>query len=137
MAYHSGKWFYPNQGEMLASAPVEESVAIYIKFGTFQFTWFESMEVFWEWYVRAREECSRKKQAFSVYELLRTGRQMCFIADLEVYCPPKAHWTQLQKIEYTIKNPRDIFCFALFSKAGGSRKPGYFNLYCPANLSSD
>ena len=29
---------------------------------------------------------------------------MCFIADLEVYCPREAHKTHLQKIEYTIKN---------------------------------
>ena len=30
---------------------------------------------------------------------------MCFIANLEVYCPPpETLWTQLQKIEYTIEN---------------------------------
>eukprot|EP00903_Cladosiphon_okamuranus_P018901 g17384.t1 len=89
---------------MLSNAPPDGEVAIYIKFGKFHFTWFESLDEFWEWYFRAEKECRRKKQAFSVYEILRTGRDMCFIADLEVYCPPETQWAQLQKIEYNIKN---------------------------------
>lgn len=103
MPFHCGKWFYERQAEMLHSAP-EYDVAIYIKFGRFHFTWFESLDEFWDWYFRAREECSRDKRAFPVFEILRTGRDMCFIADLEVYCPPETHWIQLQKIEYTVKN---------------------------------
>ncbi|CAB1107648.1 unnamed protein product [Ectocarpus sp. CCAP 1310/34] len=106
MAFHCGKWFYRKQDEMLASVPAEDDVAIYIKVmvDRFYFTWFETFDEFWEWYFRAQEECNRNQRAFSVYEILRTGRDMCFIADLEVYCPPETHWTQLQKIEYTIKN---------------------------------
>eukprot|EP00903_Cladosiphon_okamuranus_P009645 g9178.t1 len=106
MAFHCGKWFYGKQDEMLASAPAEDDVAIYIKVMVDRFysTWFETFDEFWEWYFRAKEECGRNQRAFSVYEILRTGRDMCFIADLEVYCPPETHWTQLQKIEYTIKN---------------------------------
>lgn len=104
MAFHCGKWFYGKQDDMLASAPTEGDVAIYIKFDRFHFTWFESLDEFWVWYFRAQEECSRNKKAFPIFEILRTGRDMCFIADLEVYCPPETHWTQLYKIEYTIKN---------------------------------
>lgn len=101
MVFLCGKWFYRKQDEMLASAPAEDDVEIYIKFDRFFFTWFESFDELWEWYFRAEEECSRNNQAFAVYELLLTGRDMCFIADLEVYCPPETHKTQLQKIEYT------------------------------------
>lgn len=99
-----GKWFYGNQRDMLENAPAEDVVAIYAKFEMNKFTWFESLDEFWDWYFRAEEECRRKEGAFSVSEILRTGRDMCFKADLEVYCPPGTHWTQLQKIEYTIKN---------------------------------
>lgn len=102
MASHCGKWFYPNQDELDANAPAD--VAVYIKFDNYHFTWFESLDEFWEWYFRTQEWCRRKKKAFPVYELLRNGRDMCFLADLEVYCPPETHCTQLQKIEYTIKN---------------------------------
>ena len=96
-----GKRFYGNQAAMLEHAA---GAAIYIKFGKPEFTSFDSLDTFWDWYFRAQEECSRNKMAFPVYEMLRTGQDMCFIADLEVYCPPETHWTQLQKIEYTIKN---------------------------------
>eukprot|EP00752_Nemacystus_decipiens_P017186 g15395.t1 len=99
-----GKWFYGNQRDMLDNAPAEDAVAVYAKFDLNKFTWFESLDEFWDWYHRAEEECRRRQRAFSFYEILRSGRDMCFIADLEVYCPPETHWTQLQKIEYTIKN---------------------------------
>eukprot|EP00903_Cladosiphon_okamuranus_P022359 g20564.t1 len=102
MTFHCGKWFYPNQGELDAHAPAD--VAIYIKFDKYHFTWFESLDEFWEWYFRAQEWCSCNEKAFPVYEMLRNGRDMCFIADLEVYCPPETHRTQLLKIEYIIKN---------------------------------
>eukprot|EP00752_Nemacystus_decipiens_P010633 g9470.t1 len=99
-----GKRFDWKQDDMLSNAPPDGEVAMYAKFEMNKFMWFESPDEFWDWYFRAEEGCKRQQRAFSAYEILRTGRDMCFIADLEVYCPPETHWTQLQKIEYTIKN---------------------------------
>eukprot|EP00903_Cladosiphon_okamuranus_P017931 g16499.t1 len=99
-----GKRFYWKQDDMLNNAPPDGEVAMYAKFEMNKFMWFETRDEFWDWYFRAEEECRRQQRAFSAYEILRTGRDMCFIADLEVYCPPETHWTQLQKIEYTRKN---------------------------------
>lgn len=96
-----GKWFYGLQDTMFAHAA---DAVIYIKFDKNRFTSFDSLDAFWEWYFRAREACRKEKKAFPVFEILHTGNNMCFIADLEVYLPPETDSTQLQKIEYTIKN---------------------------------
>lgn len=96
-----GKRFYGFQDAMLQHAG---DAVIYTKFDKNRFTSFHSLVAFWEWYFQAREACRKKKTAFSVFEILRTGNNMCFIADLEVYLPPETDSIQLQKIEYTVKN---------------------------------
>lgn len=56
------------------------------------------------------------KIAFPTFEPLRTpgNNNMCFVADLEVYvhiAPSETGWVQLQKIEYTTKNPLRVVAY--------------------------
>lgn len=61
---------------------------IFVKHGAFSFSSFDNYDFFLKWFMEYKNICDHKNVPFEIYELMRTGIDMCFAADIEVYVKP-------------------------------------------------
>ena len=95
-----GQEFWYSQADMLRRA---KNAQILIKYTPKQFTYFDSFHDFSVWFKNMRKVCKRLKKPFEVYELLTSGRHMCFICDIEVYFPTSISDADFERVQYTLK----------------------------------
>jgi len=81
----NGHIFWKSQNDMLKNTKNQK---IFIKNGTYTFSAFSDYEYFLEWFESYREICSSEQKEFEIYEMMRSGIDMCFAADVEVYVNP-------------------------------------------------
>lgn len=107
MPLRYGHRFWSTQAEMFRHA---KNAQILIKYDLYEFTFFDNFDFFLEWFQNYRHDCIKSKRPFAIYELLTTGKDMCFVCDIEVYCPLEIHETDFQQLQFTLrKNFREIY----------------------------
>lgn len=95
-----GKYFWSSQAYMFDRA---ENAQIFIKYTPQLFTSFDSFHLFLEWFQKMKKVCERLNEPFEVYEVLSSGRRMCFVCDIEVYCPLSISDPDFDRVQYTLK----------------------------------
>jgi len=105
--------FWGSQENMLKSTKNQK---IFIKHGAFSFSSFDNYDFFLKWFLEYKEKCSSKKSPFEIYELMRTGIDMCFAADVEVYVKPNLALGKRNKL---VKFIMDDF-YRIYNKYGQS-----------------
>lgn len=79
-----------------------ENRKMFVKQGVFSFTFFDNFIFFLKWFSQHREKCQKYQKVFEIYELMSTGIDMCFAADIEVYVPINTAETKREKLEFLI-----------------------------------
>ena len=100
MSIRLGHRFWSTQAQMLRHA---EKAQIFIKYDLKEFTSFDNFQLFWEWFERYKKDCSESKRPFAIYEILSTGKDMCFVCDIEVYCPLDISDSNFQKLQHNLR----------------------------------
>lgn len=80
-----------------------QNAQIMIKYTPYLFTYFDNFHLFLEWFKKMRQVSKRLKKPFEVYELLTSGRHLCFVCDIEVYCPMSISKPDFDRIQYELK----------------------------------
>lgn len=80
-----------------------ENAQIFIKYADTEFTSFDNKNLFLEWFHNYRKFCAAAKIPFFILEILRTGVDMCFVCDIEVYCPLKMTDSTFRKVAHTLR----------------------------------
>ena len=100
MPIRLGHRFWSTQAQMLRHA---RKAQILIKYDLKEFTFFDNVLLFWEWFERYKKDCSASKRPFAIYEILSTGKDMCFVCDIEVYCPLTISDSNFDKLQYNLR----------------------------------
>lgn len=107
MKIRGGHRFWFNQPDMLRHA---ENAEIFIKYADTEFTSFDNFALFLKWFENYMKCCAATKIPFTILEILRTGIDMCFICDIEVYCPLEMTDSVFQKVAYTLRKKfREVY----------------------------
>lgn len=91
--------FWEKQRYMFENAA---GAKIFIKNGTYKFSFFSSYDKFINWYIHYKQACELQGKPFEIYELMSTGIDMCFAADLEVYVPIDTFQSKKEKLQFFI-----------------------------------
>jgi hypothetical protein len=102
MSLRLGQRFWPTQADMLRHA---KNAQVLIKYDRFEFSFFDSIDRFLAWFEKYQMDCSDNQRAFAIYEILSTGRDMCFACDIEVYCPLGMSESSFQKTQHSLVAP--------------------------------
>ncbi len=87
-----------------------ENPQIFITFNLNRFTFFNKFGHFLIWFEEYRSYCYSRNLPFYVCEILRTGNDMCFVADIETYCPLALSDPELDKTKFFIKKTlREVY----------------------------
>lgn len=97
MKIRGGHRFWFNQPDMLRHA---ENAEIFIKYADTEFTSFDNFALFLKWSENYMKCCAATKIPFTILEILRTGIDMCFICDIEVYFTLNESVKRKQDIHY-------------------------------------
>lgn len=104
-----GRSFWKSQAPMLKHAEAENP-QIFLTFNLNRFTFFNKFGHFLIWFEEYRSYCYSRNLPFYVCEILRTGNDICFVADIETYCPLALSDPELDIIKYTIKKTfREVY----------------------------
>lgn len=77
--------FWPKFEPMLKNTKNQQ---IFVKHGAYTFSAFDNFNFFLKWFMEYHNICSQKNNPFEIYEIMRSGIDMCFAADIEVYVKP-------------------------------------------------
>ena len=91
--------FWPKFQTMLKNS---ENRKIFVKQGVFSFSSFDKMDMFLKWFSNHKEKCQNSGKIFEIYEIMSTGIDMCFAADIEVYIPLNTAEGKRKKLETII-----------------------------------
>lgn len=107
MKIRGGHRFWFNQPDMLRHA---ENAQIFIKYADTEFTSFDNFALFLNWFENYRKYCAAAKIPFTILEILRTGTDMCFACDIEIYCPLEIADSTFHKVAYTLRQKfREVY----------------------------
>lgn len=110
-----------------------DNAQIFITFNLNRFTFFNKFGDFLVWFEEYRAYCYATNRPFYVCEILRTGNDMCFVADIETYCPLTLSDPELDKIQYTIKKTlREVY-----AKYGDADNLVFFEDHRPSSYKVD
>lgn len=107
MSMRLGHRFWPTQSEILRHA---KNAQIFIKYDLKESTSFDNFQLFWEWFEAYKKDCSTSKRPFSIYEILSTGKDICFVCDIEAYCPLNISDSDFQKAQFNLRKKfREVY----------------------------
>ena len=87
-----------------------KNAQIFIKYDLKEFTSFDNFQLFWEWFEAYQKECSTARRPFSIYEILSTGKDMCFVCDIEVYYPLDISDSDFHKAQFNLRKKfREVY----------------------------
>ena len=107
MPLRLGQRFWSTQADMLSRA---KNAQIFIKYHQYEFSFFDDLELYLEWFARYEVHCAKSKIPFAIYEILSTGKDMCFVCDIEVYCPMDISDSAFQKTQHALRKKfREVY----------------------------
>lgn len=87
-----------------------KNVQICIKYALHEFTYFKIFATFIKWFEGYKAHCDSQKIPFYICEILSSGNDMCFVADIETYCPLAMSGTQFGKAQHILKTKlREVY----------------------------